>query len=119
MSSWKKIIEGWYSAVAFAEAGEHETAIEMVNTAPDPSEQMHSLIQALTNSFAAVAFAEVGCQEIAVEIMSSGRRKRHFLEKVGLSGVPVRYGYVPAACDSFIETVGLNNTHYTFFFVCV
>ncbi len=111
MNTWKKRMEAWFSAVAFAEAGEHQTALELVNTTPAmaPATENAGVIQALNTYFAAAAFAEADCANMAMEMVAGGKRKRSFLEDIGLQGVNVRYGLVPLAQDSFLENVGLGN----------
>ena len=107
MGSWRKDLEACFSAVAFAEAGEHEMAAEMAGLEPKETKERVGVLQTLERTFAAVAFAEAGCQETAMEISGVGRRRPAFLEVVGLKGVPVRYGLMPMEEDCFLEAVGL------------
>lgn len=107
MSSWAKRLENWFSAVAFAEAGEHKTALEMVGLAPIEAKQPVSVLQNLNTTFAAAAFAEANCHDIAKEILDADAKKDSFAEVVGLKGIRIWYGHVPATQGSFLEAVGL------------
>ncbi|HBI15244.1 MAG TPA: hypothetical protein DDY20_06980 [Desulfobulbaceae bacterium] len=80
-------------AVTYAEAGEWNTARELVPDAKPSTE-----LNWLEGHFAAVAFAESGLWEEAVRI-SSGRgvsrpRGKDFYESLGLKGVHLSFGYV-------------------------
>ena len=114
MSSWAKRLENWFSAVAFAEAGEHKTALEMVGLAPDEARQPVSILQSLNTTFAAVAFAEANCHDVAKEILNADTKKETFAEALGLKGIRIWYGHVPAAQESFFEVVGLGGVHLRF-----
>lgn len=109
MKSWKGKIEAWFAAVAFAEAGERETALGLVGLEPNAQEQKAGVIQTLNDSFAAAAFAEADCREAALEIVASGKTGQRFLDIVGLRGVRVRFGFVPASNDFFLDAVGLTS----------
>jgi len=95
MSSWAKRLENWFSAVAFAEAGEHKTALEMVGLAPIEARQQVSILRSFNTTFAAVAFAEANCHDIATEILDPVARKGSFAEVTGLKGLCLRFGTVP------------------------
>jgi hypothetical protein len=114
MSSWAKTLEKWFSAVAFAEAGEHNTALEMVGIAPGEARQPVSIFQKLNTTFAAAAFAEADCHAIAKEILDSEDKNRNFAEVVGLKGVRIWYGFAPAPHESFFEAVGLKHVRLRF-----
>jgi hypothetical protein len=107
MRSWAKRLETWFSAVAFAEAGEHKTAIEMVGLAPMDARQPVRILQSLNTTFAAAAFAEANCHDIAKSILDADAKKESFAEVVGLKGVRIWHGFVPAPQESFFEAVGL------------
>jgi hypothetical protein len=114
MSSWATTLEKWFSAVAFAEAGEHNTALEMVGLGPSEARQPVSILQKLNITFAAAAFAEANCHDFAKEILDADAKNRSFAEVVGLKGVRVWYGFVPASQESFLETVGLKHARLRF-----
>lgn len=114
MNSWAKRLDNWFAAVAFAEAGEHRTALEMVGLPPSEARQPVSMFQSLNTSFAAAAFAEANCHGTANEILHSGAKAKSFAEVLGLQGVRVWYGFVPAPQESFLEAVGLKGVHLRF-----
>jgi hypothetical protein len=114
MSSWAKTLEKWFSAVAFAEAGEHNTALEMVGLAPSEARQPVSILQKLNISFAAAAFAEADCHVIAKQILYPDDKDRSFAEVVGLKGVRIWHGFAPAPQESFLEAVGLKHARLRF-----
>jgi len=99
-------IENWFAAVAFAEAGEHDTAIQMIG-GHAPMRQRIGIWETLSKYFAAAAFAEENCPETALQILS-GAKPNSFLETVGLMGVKVWYGSIPAGPVSFLEELGLS-----------
>jgi hypothetical protein len=99
-------LQNWFAGVAFAEAGEHETALEIAGLeVPEKLESTASL-EKLNTVFAAAALAEEGCRKEALEMLSP-RRSTSFLEQIGLAGVRVWRGSVPAGGESFAEIVGL------------
>jgi hypothetical protein len=114
MSSWAKRLENWFSAVAFAEAGEHKTALEMVGLAPIEAKQPVSILQTLNTTFAAAAFAEANCHDIAKEILDADAKQGSFSEVTGLKGIRIWYGHVPATQGSFFEAVGLKGVRLRF-----
>ena len=99
-------MENWFAAVAFAEAGEHETAIKMAG-GQAPVKKRAGIWETLSRYFAAAAFAEENCPETALEIIGGSTKRNSFLETVGLKGVKVWYGSFPAEPVSFLEEVGL------------
>jgi len=107
MAGWSEKLGNWFSAVAFAEAGEHKAALEMVGLAPGEAKQRSSLMQTLDSVFAAGAFAEENCHDTARQILGLENRKGSFLETVGLGGIRVWYGTARLAEESFLEAVGL------------
>jgi hypothetical protein len=108
MSTIMEKIGTWFSAIAFAEAGEHDTALRMVGMTPTPATQSVNLRETLGRTFAAAAFAEADCPDMAREILDSAVRRPSFTEVVGLKGVRVRYGVVRVAEPSFVEALGLS-----------
>ncbi len=94
-------LDSIFSAVAFAEAGEHQTALEIAGNAARPARrpgQLRSWLNRLEETFTAVAFAEAGMWEVAMEMAGSpavrapGATLQEFVSRVGLSGIPVYYG---------------------------
>lgn len=90
-----KSLEDTFAALAFAEAGERQTAMQMAG--------VRETTASVSDVFAAVAFAEAGCEAEARELM--GLRPVRlvptpkvcgFLESVGLTGVRVAYGLAEA-----------------------
>lgn len=107
MTSWLTTLEKWFSAVAFAEEGEHAAAAQMVGLKPREATASDGVLQHVRTAFAAVAFAEADCPETAREMMAPVKRRQNFLEVVGLGGVNVRRGVVAYAEASFCDIVGL------------
>ncbi|MGQ9656221.1 MAG: hypothetical protein ACUVXD_19390 [Thermodesulfobacteriota bacterium] len=107
MGKWRERIERWSSAVAFAEAGDSETAVRMVGLSPSGKRVP------VDDVFTAVTFAEAGLPEMAMEFLgeSFSRRAREsegFLSAVGLKGVRVWYGLVEASESfDFAASMGL------------
>jgi hypothetical protein len=114
MSSWAKRLENWFTAVAFAEAGEHKTALKMVGLDPIEAKQPVSILQSLNTTFAAAAFAEANCHDIATEILDADATKGSFSEVTGLKGIRIWYGHVPVTQESFLEAVGLKGVRLRF-----
>ncbi|MBI5556730.1 MAG: hypothetical protein HY885_03770 [Deltaproteobacteria bacterium] len=88
--------KSWTNAITFAEAGEWETAREMI-----PQEMANRKVSWFFRMAAAVAFAESGMQDEAVRmsetdsyVSPASRRKGDFLDTVGLSGIRMTYGVV-------------------------
>ncbi len=114
MSSWKDKLEAWFSAVAFAEVGEHEMALELTAPRVEKAVEGINILETLNRSFAAVAFAEADCHQMAREILDPDQRRRGFLDTIGLSGVRVRMGRVPIPEKSFVEFAGLQGVQVRF-----
>ena len=103
MSSNKKSkLEKTFAAAAFAEAGEHETAIQMGEVSDKPKRFLEKILNGWQNHMAAVAFAEANEHDEALRWLGDKKapRKREdtlagFLEKVGLENARVCYGVVP------------------------
>jgi hypothetical protein len=117
MKEWSRKLQDWFSAVAFAEAGEHEAAVEMAGVSPQVAAEETSVLETLNNTFAAAAFAEANCHDAAVELMRGREKHNSFLEAVGLKGVKVWYGKVPLYERSFAESVGLAGANLRLFTV--
>jgi len=107
MSSWFTKLENWFAAVAFAEEGEHKTALELVGLKPQRATESAGVLDRLNTVFAAAAFAEANCHDMAEEILDPGLQKKSFSEIVGLKGIRVWYGFAPAADETFFHTIGL------------
>ncbi len=107
MSAWIKRLEDWFTAVAFAEAGEHDTARKLAGLGARPAGRKITVLETFNTFATAAAFAEENCLEIAREILDATPRRRSFLEDVGLVGVRVWYGTASAEPRLFLEEVGL------------
>jgi hypothetical protein len=107
--SWKNKLENWFSAVAFAEEGEHGTALELTGRRPVRDVSTVTAPNSLTAIFAAAAFAEENCPDYAREVAYGFTRRKSFLEAIGLSHVRAWQG-TAAFEQSFAETVGLAGT---------
>lgn len=107
MISWTAKLEKWFAAVAFAEEGEHGTAMKMVGLQPNTATASEGVLQRLRTAFAAAAFAEENCPEMALEILNSTNPNRRFAEAVGLRGVRVWHGVASYSEGSFFDVVGL------------
>ncbi len=94
-------IEKLSMAVAFAEAGEPETAMRMADTKPFEFSGLKRFLNHINCNFAAIAFAEENChqwadpgtyrdQERRPASLSVGRLGT-FLRDVGLQNVRVQY----------------------------
>jgi transposase len=104
--NWKPKLESWFAAAAFAEEGEHKTAIQIAETPIPEVREAVSILPSFNTAFAAAAFAEENCHEYASEILSGVSRRASFLDAVGLRHAKVFYGI--ANCEeSFVEAVGL------------
>jgi len=93
--------EAIFSAVAFAEMNEHETALELSGLDCGMRKKVADLKQYLQRVFAATAFTDVGCSDMALEMLKDPENRvlntrsfHRFLEEVGLQGV--RFQYVVA-----------------------
>ncbi|MDP3427537.1 MAG: hypothetical protein Q8S17_09195 [Humidesulfovibrio sp.] len=90
-----KSLEDTFAALAFADAGERQEAMQMAG--------VREMSASVSDVFAAVAFAEAGCEAEARELLGIRRARLMptpkvcgFLESVGLSGVRVAYGLAEA-----------------------
>jgi len=94
--------ETTFAAAAFAEAGEHETAMKMMGITP-VYEKVRQIADFFERHFAAVGFAEACCHEDALRFADLNAACKPandsldtFLEKVGLGHVRVCYGVASA-----------------------
>jgi hypothetical protein len=111
LMNWKQKLESWFAAVAFAEEGEHKTALDIAATPiPEPSESV-KILPSFSATFAAVAFAEENCHDYAAEILFGVKRTNSFLDMIGLGNVRVWYGTAHVE-ESFAEAVGLVGARY-------
>lgn len=92
-------MENAFAAVAFAEAGEFNTAVEFLDAQQPVAAVNREKMSAFEKTFAAVAFAEAGCPDMALEFMNQKPRNvvykenlESFMKTVGLWGVRVNYG---------------------------
>lgn len=100
MRSIFRKLESIFAGVAFAEAGDRDTALKIAGL--PASRARASFAERLNNTMAAVAFAEANCPEIALEFLtqSKGRkpaRQPGFAEAVGLQGIRIWYGVAEVA----------------------
>ncbi|MDO9084341.1 MAG: hypothetical protein Q7U56_13780 [Humidesulfovibrio sp.] len=91
----RKSLEDTFAALAFAGAGERQTAMQMAG--------VRETTASVSDVYAAVAFAEAGCHDEARELLGLSPVRLAptpkvcgFLESVGLSGVSVAYGLAEA-----------------------
>lgn len=96
----KKILEKFersMAAVAFAEAGERETALKMAGLEPADSGYLSRIANQIERTFAEVAFAEANCPEYCHTSVKQPQKKRRpvtlarFLKDVGLQDARVSY----------------------------
>jgi hypothetical protein len=113
MNSWMDKLRNYFAAVAFAEEGERDTALEIAGVSPEPARQRVSILAALNTAFAAAAFAEENYPEIARQILSENKRGS-FAGAIGLKGVRVWRAVVPVLEPSFMEVVGLAGVNVRF-----
>ena len=94
--------EKTFAAAAFAEAGEHETAIRVGEVSDRPKRFLDKILNGWQNHMAAIAFAEANEHDEALRWVGTEKTQRNhkdtladFLEKVGLENARVCYGVVP------------------------
>lgn len=81
-------IKSWMTAITFAEAGEWQTAQEMI-----PDSGSNKEISWLEKIFMAVSFAEAGLPEEALRITAKLQPPtENFMTTIGLGGVRMTYG---------------------------
>ena len=86
-------LEETFMSAAYAEGNDHATARALVG-APDLASQANT---GLEDAFAAVGMAEGGLFDEALRLIGMKRTTRRvpfrrFLDEVGLSGAPLRFG---------------------------
>ena len=97
MKKLMKHIQNVFAAVAFAEAGEHDVAMDVAGIKPDRRDWAKILANFVEKRLLAVTFAEANCHEIALEYVGGQRCHTKttsftsFLENVGLNNVRVCY----------------------------
>lgn len=98
----RRNFETTFAAAAFAEAGEHETAMKMMGITP-VYEKVREVVNFFERHFAAVGFAEACCHEDAIRCADpdavckpANDSLETFLENVGLGHVRVCYGVASA-----------------------
>ena len=88
MKSWRKRLEDLMSAVSFAEANEHETALSFVG-AKETRKKV-----TVDDVMTAITFAEAGLADTAREFLQVTRRKPK-AARLDLPGVKVWIGSIP------------------------
>ena len=68
MKSLKRNIETWMGAVAFAEAGEHEVALQILGARSQKTKTL-----SLNDVMVAITFAEAGMTDVARAYMGAGQ----------------------------------------------
>ncbi|MFH2012409.1 MAG: hypothetical protein ABIJ37_06925 [Pseudomonadota bacterium] len=94
MRNIKEKIEDWFAAVAFAEAGEEKTALQIADLQRRSQKKL-----SFDNLMAAVTFAEAGLHEEALAF--AGKTERTNSSKpltIVLPGVKVWYGTATVTC---------------------
>ncbi len=91
MARWREKMERLFAALAFAEEGQREDALEVAGLEPVQADL------SLESAFAAAALAEANCHEIAREVMGLRESSEKsdpvdFASIVGLRGVRIWYG---------------------------
>lgn len=108
MSAITEKLSKWFSAIAFAEAGERETAMALVGLEPGRVAKEESALDKLNVTFAAAAFAEADCSDMALQFFQKKKRSASsFAASIGLKGVRVWEGVIALEEESFIRAVGL------------
>ncbi|MFH1625311.1 MAG: hypothetical protein ABID54_09190 [Pseudomonadota bacterium] len=94
MISMMKKIEDWFASVAFAEAGERETALEIAGIKPKPRRSL-----SFDKLMAAITFAEAGVHEYALELMGTpAHAATRKPVSLNLPGVKIWYGTATVTC---------------------
>lgn len=102
-NNFRDIIEDTFAAAAFAEAGEHETAMKIAGIRSIAESVAEKIRQVFHVHMSAACFAESGCHDTALQILGTEKRAAkteqrptldEFLRDVGLNHARVRYGMV-------------------------
>ena len=74
LNAWDRIM----AAISFAEAGEQDTAVEIMNqeSTKRTQKRIDTTLNTWDRAMAAISFAEAGEHETAVEVMNQGPTKR-------------------------------------------
>ncbi len=104
MSALKDTLEKWFSAVAFAEANEHQTAMRIAEIPTEAPAFQGSFAFTFKKIFAAAALAEEGLHEAAIDMAD---KRPSFAETVGLKGVRLWKAHAHVGGESFLENLGL------------
>ena len=94
----RKTMEDTFAAAAFAEAGEHDTAMEMAGIQGAARTVWEKVMRVFDVHMGATCFAEAGCHDTAREMLNvkESRQERpsldEFLDSVGLQRTQVRFG---------------------------
>lgn len=98
MKKMNDTFSSWMNAITFAEAGEFDTARQMMPAVQKKS----SALTWFDRVFMSATFAEAGLPEEALKIMAATNEKpvesyvpADFLEAIGLKGVRITYGIAP------------------------
>jgi len=105
MRKWGQKIQNLFTAVTFAEAGEHQTALQMMGETPKPETKRATVHDWLT----AITFAEAGCHDLARDWLDPRLPPQaapipahrpitvqDFAASVGLQGINFRFGLAQA-----------------------
>ncbi len=106
--SWQEKINRVFTAITFAEAGEHDTALKIMGE-PSARKTNKNWLGALNNIFTAITFAEADCHDIALNYVdqipafktekafeSRPVKLQDFAAAVGLDGIELRFGLAQA-----------------------
>lgn len=104
MSAFKEKLEKWFSAVAFAEANEHETAMRIAEIPTQGPAFQEGFAFTFKKMFAAAALAEEGLHEAAIAMAD---KAPSFAETVGLKGVRLWKGHAQIGNETFLQNLGL------------
>ncbi|MGM0453343.1 MAG: hypothetical protein ACQERN_09290 [Thermodesulfobacteriota bacterium] len=103
-NNFRQTFENTFAATAFAEAGEHGTAIKIAGVTDTAKTAIARFVRFVESNMTAVAFAEADCHEVAGRCVPTGEKRvrratrptgdtlDNFLENVGLKNVQVCYG---------------------------
>ncbi|MBI5238433.1 MAG: hypothetical protein HY887_08445, partial [Deltaproteobacteria bacterium] len=83
MSALTEKLNKWFAAIAFAEEGEHDTAMALVGMEPRATTKTVSAMDTWNATFAAAAFAEANCPEMALELLQGKKNKTSFAASIG------------------------------------
>ncbi|MFP4670934.1 MAG: hypothetical protein ACLFMR_00050 [Desulfohalobiaceae bacterium] len=101
----KKFLEMNYVAAAFAEEGEHKTAIRMAEVSDVPKNFLYKFKNNFSTQMNAATFAEANCPEYALQHLAPTQKHckqkskdniKDFLDNVGLQHARICYGWTVA-----------------------